>query len=286
MVKGKKGDKGGTQSPTPNDDDLVEVTEEKIRSISDVAKAMSKMATKLDKLDRLEINSIEIKEELSKIKRSNEDTFAEICNAQDRLEKKTAELDDKVGKIDYQLHDQKTKTASMAERLRHVEEKLVAAEWKEVQNNMRLHKIPMHPDAKEGSETEQQTKELVMDFFRKIGLDDKIGQFSCTRFRINDRKSDDKQENTPQRPPQIRLRLSAPWQRPMIFKALKANGAGQDVGVQLEHPASLSSLKRKLVQKGVNLCKGTDTKFRVIRERNTLILQVKTPDKDFYWEPV
>ncbi len=57
---------------------------------------------------------------------------------------------------------------------------------------------------------------------------------------------------------QIQLKLTAPWQRAMIYKALLgANGSRTKVSVQAEYPASLLALRKDIKSNG--------DKFRIIR---------------------
>ncbi len=305
MPRPKKDQKGATASPdlsperalqsvkqdiesseTMGNADIVKLIKTLVKAVGNIDDKLTNLTTQLtDEMNTMKSDQKKTLSEMSTLKEDQKTIMNELEDIQVGLGKRIDEIETKTNKIDYRLHDQQTLTANMAGDLRALGERVLDMEWREIKDNMRLHNVPVHPDAKEGTETDEQTKQQVTDFFNQLEIKDTIGQFSCIRFKNRNQSNVAGAQAKTTQIPQIQLRLSAPWQRGEIFRALRKNGNKTKVSVQVEYPASLTKLKRELVKKGNELARTKNIKYRVAREGRTLVLMIKglNPQDPDHW---
>ncbi len=196
-------------------------------------------------------------------------------------------LQEKVNVLEDKVKDQGDTIIKLANRVKDLEgqvgdakkmeDRVLDMEWKEVQNNLRLHNVPLHEDKDtDMGERHQQTKEQVTKFLSSINIrEEDFGAYSCRRLRgMNKTPSGQKP-----RPPQIQIKLTGTWQKGVIFRALKQNGKSTSVSVKDEYPASLAPLRKKLAAQGEEFKKeNKDNRFRILRQGRTLTLQKKSAE--------
>lgn len=232
-------------------------------SLSGLAQSMDNMMGMMTKLDA----------RFDKLDDKMEARLTGIENRMRDLEKKMKKQESICADMDDQISQNTMNLNKHDKDVTELKEKYLAAEVRARQKNIILKGLPMHAAATPTIETWDQTFQVVGNWLKELGIDDKVLNYNARRFLG---------KQGMKTTPFVLLTVAQLHHRTLIYQAIAKTNT--KVGVTYDLPPDLVDKMKALETKAFNIRSSSNkkTKTKIVLEGIKLVLKTKSEGtKDF-----